>query len=74
MAMESSFVALDSSSLAGAAYDARSELMVVQFRDGTAYEYSEVPADIFDGLISAASHGRYFDETVRPSFRYRRLS
>ena len=62
-------------------YDAPNRWLYVTFRDATYYVYFEVTEADFQGLISARSHGRYFDLHIRyfdlhirPHYRYRRLS
>ena len=37
----------------------------VEFLNGSVYDYHNVPHYIYNGLISAASHGGYLDQYVK---------
>ena len=41
------------------AYSKEAQKLVVRFRDGTWWEYNEIPVDMWDGLKSSNSTGRY---------------
>jgi lysyl-tRNA synthetase class 2 len=54
-------------------YDpARQELLVV-FQSGLKYSYSDVPAEIHDGLNAAFSKGEFFNQHIRDRYAFRRL-
>jgi len=62
------------SNLATVGYDADKKLLEVEFLDGTIYQYSNVPISVYNGLMKAPSHGKYFYMNVqRASFSYRRI-
>ena len=46
-----------------AGYDSKTMKMTVVFRDGTWWEYRDVPQDIWDGFKSALSKGVYLRES-----------
>jgi hypothetical protein len=56
---------VDSSNLAAAGYNSNSQILRIQFNDGSLYEYSGVPEHVYNGLLSASSKGRYFDQHVK---------
>lgn len=64
---------VESRSLASVGYDAKARVLVVEFRDGGLYRYREVPREVFDGLMTAASKGRYFLERIRGKYDYERV-
>lgn len=64
---------LNSSNLASASYDVWSFTLEIQFRNQRVYEYSDVPPEIYDGLMAATSPGRYHHAHIKKQFRYRRL-
>jgi hypothetical protein len=67
-------MAVRSSNLASVGYDAASATLEVEFLSGWLYEYYNVPNDIYEGLMAAASHGTYFDRQVKKGpYRYHRL-
>jgi hypothetical protein len=57
--------AVSSSNLASVGYDAASQTLEVAFLGGGIYQYFGVPAAVYHGLMSAASHGSYFDAHVK---------
>ena len=67
-------VPVQSSNLASVGYDAVSQVLEVQFRDGGVYQYIHVPPSIHAGLMNAGSKGRYFHRFIMPRYRYRRIS
>jgi hypothetical protein len=58
-------IRVSSSNLASVGYDEASGTLEVEFHNGSCYQYSNVPAYVYSGLMSAASHGRYFDAHVK---------
>jgi hypothetical protein len=61
---------VESTSLAGIAYDASNQTLQLEFRDRAVYQYFGVPAEIHDGLLRAPSKGQYFNRAIRGKFRY----
>lgn len=49
-------------------YDAAQQILEVEFTSGTVYQYLEVPATVFTGLMAAASKGRYFNQEIRDDY------
>lgn len=41
---------------------------------GTCYRYTGVPAETYSELLTAESVGRFFDQRVKKSFPYERLT
>jgi len=62
--------AVESTTLAGFAYDEASEVLELEFRSGAVYRYFGVPATVYEGLLCAESRGKYFNQTIRGRFRY----
>jgi hypothetical protein len=54
-----------STSLASIGYDVSSSTLKVEFLHGGVYQYSGVPSEIHAGLMTADSHGKYFDVHVK---------
>jgi hypothetical protein len=50
---------VSSSNIASIGYDASSQVLEVQFRSGSIYQYSDVPASVHQALMMASSHGSY---------------
>lgn len=64
-------ILLRSSNLKAAAYDSATQALTIEFRSGTTYGYSGVPQAVYEGLVRAPSHGKYFLQWIKD--RYRRL-
>jgi hypothetical protein len=65
---------VDSSSLTSVGYDAGSETLEVEFRNGGVYRYLEVPEDEWQSLQSAESKGSYLNTHIKPRHPYRKLA
>ena len=67
-------VPVSSSNLSAVGYDAETQTLRVAFIGGGLYEYSGVPAAVHAGLMSASSHGSYFDVHIKKGpYRYRKI-
>lgn len=64
---------VNSSNLVAVGYDSSSETLRIQFNSGI-YDYYNVPKSIYDGLMSASSHGQYHARYIKNSFSYRKIS
>jgi len=64
---------VDSSVLASVGYDAKTATLEIAFRQGGVYRYYQVPASVYEALMSADSHGRYFTDSIRPNYPFRRM-
>ena len=64
---------VDSSNLKSVRYDVNTKILEIEFRDGSVYQYYEVPLSIYEGLMNASSHGKFFHAYVRNVYRYRRI-
>lgn len=56
---------VSSSNLSAVGYDPETQTLEVEFLDGGLYRYSNVPSTIHAGLMSASSHGSYFDAYIK---------
>ena len=56
---------LDSTSLDRIGYDPTTEVLLVVFRDRSAYRYFGVPNAIFENFQTALSKGAYFNHAIR---------
>ena len=64
--------AVESTTLATVAYDARSQLLWLEFRNRAVYGYFGVPPAVHQGLMAAPSKGTYFNRNIRGRFPYRK--
>lgn len=60
-------------------YDPNEKKLVVQFLNGTAYVYKDVPIEQYDALKAAAidpdtSTGKHFNTNIKGNFEFERLT
>ena len=56
---------VSSTNIRAIGYDPNSSTLEIEFNHGAVYQYSDVPQGEFDALISAASHGTYFNANIK---------
>ncbi len=66
-------VPVASSNIAAIGYHQETRILEVEFRNGTVYEYYDVPPAEHTRLMNAASHGTYFHAHIRDRYRCRRV-
>jgi KTSC domain len=63
----------DSSNIAGFGYDQASQVLTVEFKNGSRYCYYDVPQGIADQMAVAASKGQFHAQNIKGVFRYARV-
>ena len=63
---------VSSSNIASIGYDQSSQTLEIEFNDGAIYQYFDVPASVYEGLMGANSHGQYLAQNIRGIYRYNR--
>jgi hypothetical protein len=63
-------VMVESTTLLSLAYDEARELLELEFRSGSIYQYVGVPAAVHEALLKASSKGIYFNQSIRGLFPY----
>ncbi len=59
-----------SSNLRAVGYDVRHQIPEIEFNGGSVYHYFDVPEEIHDALMNAASKGAYFHDRIREIYRH----
>lgn len=62
-------IELNSSMIKQASYDAMTGILTLVMNGGT-YRYLDVPQDIYDGLLTAESAGKYFAQNIKGKFSF----
>jgi hypothetical protein len=62
-----------SSVLKDVGYDPAERRLEIGFHNGYVYHYFDVPPEVYRALMAAESHGNYFNLSVKPYYRYRRI-
>ncbi|MDE1168501.1 MAG: KTSC domain-containing protein [Pseudomonas sp.] len=64
---------VSSSNVESVGYEEDSETLEIEFKNGTLYQYFDVPQSVFDGLRSADSVGGYLAQNIKGVYRYSRV-
>jgi len=56
---------VSSSNLRSIGYDISTQTLEIEFNSGGIYQYSQVPESIYNELMNAPSHGRYFNHYIK---------
>ena len=62
---------VSSSNIASIGYE--NGILHVSFHSGSTYAYFNVPQFVYDELMAASSHGKYFHAHIRGRYEYARL-
>jgi len=62
-----------SSHVASIGYDPNTMTLEVEFRDGSVYQYFDVPETEHQYLMSASSVGTYLSQNIKTSYRCARI-
>jgi hypothetical protein len=66
-------VPVQSSAMTAVGYDADGKTLRIRFIQDADYDYSGVPSEIYQGLLSAESKGRYYHQYIRDRYPSKRV-
>ena len=58
-------ISVTSSNIAAIWYDEENLILEVEFLNGGIYQYTWVPVNEYNNLMSASSHGSYFAQNIK---------
>jgi len=64
---------VSSSNIASIGYDQASSTLEVEFLKGGVYQYFDVPNNVFQGMMTANSHGEYLAQNIKGHYRYSKV-
>lgn len=64
---------VESSNLASVGFDKDNEILEIEFNHGGVYQYFEVPAEEYEALMNAGSHGSYFHQNIKDVYDFQKL-
>jgi hypothetical protein len=64
---------VQSSNLLSVGYDKNTNILEIEFRSGSIYQYFNVPESMYVELLNAASKGTYFHNHIRGHYMYKRI-
>lgn len=62
-----------SSNLKSVGYDRFTQTLEIAFNRGGVYQYSQVPENVYDGLMNAPSYGGYFNRHIKSKYPTKRV-
>lgn len=65
-------IPVSSSNLESVGYE--NGVLCIAFHGGRVYEYTGVPESVYQGLMAASSHGKYFHAYIRNVYPYNRIA
>jgi lysyl-tRNA synthetase class 2 len=51
-------------------YNPATQTFEIEFSNGSIYKYQDVPADLYQGLVTAPSQGQYFNEHIKEKYAF----
>lgn len=63
----------ESSTINRFGYDDASQVLAVEFKSGSTYQYFDVPSNVFEQMKSASSKGQFLAQNIKGAYRYARL-
>lgn len=64
--------AVSSSTIASIGYDPATEILEIEFHKTGIYHYFNVPEAVHESLMTAQSHGIFFNSNIKGQFAYER--
>jgi hypothetical protein len=61
-------IRVNSSAISAVGYDVTTMRMRIRFAQGETYDFSRVPAYIFQGLLDARSKGTFYNDHIRDKY------
>ncbi len=68
-----SLIPVSSSNLAAVGYNPFAAVLTIVFHGDRVYQYFRVPVSVYWELMSAESHGQFFQAAIRDRYPYRRV-
>ncbi|WP_080629319.1 KTSC domain-containing protein [Leptospira santarosai] len=64
---------VSSSDLRSVGYDPNTSTLEIEFKGSEVYQYSAVPQSVYQSLLSAGSHGKFFHQNIKDRFSYHKV-
>ena len=64
---------IDSSNISKTEYDTATKKMIAEFKNGSKYEYENVPHNVYAEFRLAESQGKYFNTEIAKAYKYKKL-
>ena len=67
------FNEINSSNLTRTEYDTADKTMIAEFKNGSRYEYEDVPHEVYAEFRLSESQGKYFNTKISKVYKYKKL-
>jgi len=67
------FNEIQSSNLVKTEYDTDTSKMIAEFKNGTKYEYEDVPHKVYAQFRLAESQGNFFNTRISKAYKYKKI-
>jgi len=67
------FNEIQSSNLVKTEYDTDTSKMIAEFKNGTKYEYEDVPHKVYAQFRLAESQGNFFNTRISQAYKYKKI-
>ena len=74
MVTEMDVKSVRSRDLALIGYDQATSILEIVFRAGGVYRYRQVPENVYHSLMTASSHGTYFQKYIKAQYDFVKVS
>jgi len=64
---------VSSKNISAIGYDPDTQILEIEFLNGSVYEYSSVPPSEYVGLMNADSKGKYFNANIKDIYAFVKL-
>lgn len=64
---------VDSTTIRSVNYNKKTKILIVEFKNGGKYEYTDVPTEVFDSFVSAQSWGSHFHKNIKGKYNSTKL-
>jgi hypothetical protein len=64
---------IESSNLVKTEYDTETKKMIAEFKNGSSYEYDDVPHPTYARFRLSESQGKYFNTEISKKFKYKKV-
>jgi len=65
---------VSSTDLSSIGYDLESKTLEIEFKSGGIYQYFNVPEYVYEALLNASSHGKYFNQNIKEQYQCSKIS
>lgn len=67
-------VIINSSNLKSASYQTEAKTLSVTFKNGSIYEYYDVPWELFTKFRMSESQGKFMNQHINKAFKYKKVT